>query len=251
MKDIADRLGIAPENTICTGDIVAYCGNPEETVNLIREWGCHVVMGNCEESVGYEKDDCGCGFEQGSVCARLSTNWYDHAVNQTSQDNKLWMQSLPRNINFKIETISFSVIHGGIEDISEFIFESSQMQRKTAIIRKLGCDCVVGGHCGIPFGHAADNGYWLNSGVIGMPANDGREHGWYMILESRDNQIIANWHQLDFDNQSTVANMQKAGLAAEYQHTLMDGLWPSMSVLPEQERHLQGVLLNPKPVVIY
>ncbi len=47
----SQRLGIPPGQVICTGDIVAYCGNPEETVSLVRDWGCHIVMGNCEESL--------------------------------------------------------------------------------------------------------------------------------------------------------------------------------------------------------
>ena len=30
-------------------DVVAYCAEPVETVALIRDWGCAVVMGNCED----------------------------------------------------------------------------------------------------------------------------------------------------------------------------------------------------------
>jgi predicted phosphodiesterase len=251
MKVIAEENNIAPHNTICTGDIVAYCGNPRETVQLIREWGCHVVMGNCEESVGYNKEDCGCGFEPGSVCAALSSNWYDYAVRQISQDDKQWMQALPRAIKFNVASVTFTVIHGGVEDISEFIFRSSQVRRKQQIIEKLGSDCIIGGHCGIPFGQHTNNGYWLNPGVIGMPANEGQIHGWYMLIESKDDQVIATWHKLEFDNHGTIAAMQNAGLPGEYQQTLVDGLWPSMSVLPQEERHLRGVALAPESIILH
>ena len=44
----ARRRGIAPGNIICTGDVVAYAANPEETAQLIRGAGIHVVAGNCE-----------------------------------------------------------------------------------------------------------------------------------------------------------------------------------------------------------
>ena len=33
----AAELGIQASRTICTGDVVAYCAEPEETVALIRE----------------------------------------------------------------------------------------------------------------------------------------------------------------------------------------------------------------------
>ncbi len=250
MKDIAEQKDIEPQNTICTGDIIAYCGNPEETANLIREWGCHVVMGNCEESVGYEKDDCGCGFEQGSVCATLSTNWYGHAVSQVSQDNKLWMQSLPREIFFDLGALKFAVIHGGIDNISEYIFESSAPGRKYYLTGKLGSNCVIGGHCGIPFGQSLKNRYWLNPGVVGMPANDGQTHSWYMILNLQDSRITASWHQLEFNNQDAISAMANAGLPGEYQLSLANGLWPSMSILPEYERCRQGIALNPAPLIL-
>lgn len=52
MRERAEELGIPPERTLCTGEVVAYCAQPEETVALIRDWGIAVVQGNCEESLG-------------------------------------------------------------------------------------------------------------------------------------------------------------------------------------------------------
>ena len=46
----ARELDIPAERIICTGDIVAYCAEPEQTIELIRDWGIHGVMGNCEEA---------------------------------------------------------------------------------------------------------------------------------------------------------------------------------------------------------
>ena len=247
---VANRQGISPDNVICTGDIVAYCGEPEETVNLIRNWGCHVIMGNCEESLGFDKLDCGCGFEIGSVCETLSVDWYNHAMNQVSDDNKQWMRALPRRIRFQINALNFSVIHGGIEDMSEFIFSSTDESRKISHLKTLDADCIIGGHCGLPFGQKVDNNYWLNAGVIGMPANDGTNKGWYMLLTVESKRIVATWHNLEYDNQGAVESMVRNALPDPYRHTLMNGLWPSMSVLPEYEKSLQGKELNPYPVSI-
>lgn len=74
---------------ICTGDVVAYCAEPEATVELLRRWGIHVVLGNCEESLGSGAPDCGCGFETGTVCSALSIDWYRFAVKQVGSDLKI------------------------------------------------------------------------------------------------------------------------------------------------------------------
>ena len=64
----AARRGIPPERTICTGDVVAYCAEPEETARAIADWGCHAIQGNCEQQLAEAAADCACNFESGSAC---------------------------------------------------------------------------------------------------------------------------------------------------------------------------------------
>lgn len=73
--EAADRAGVPPERTVCTGDIVAYCADPGATVSLLREAGIAVVMGNCEEALAADAADCGCGYAEGSQCDAWSAQW--------------------------------------------------------------------------------------------------------------------------------------------------------------------------------
>ena len=75
-----ERLGFPPKRTICTGDVVAYCADGAATTALVRASGIHVVMGNCEESLGAAAETCGCGFDAGSQCDALAARWYRHAL---------------------------------------------------------------------------------------------------------------------------------------------------------------------------
>src|SRR5262249_937062 len=72
----AKRLGVPFDRILCTGDIVAYCGDPLATVQAIRESGIAVVQGNCEEQLGNGADECGCGFTPGMMCHALSREWF-------------------------------------------------------------------------------------------------------------------------------------------------------------------------------
>ena len=250
MQAIASRLGIPSRNVICNGDLVAYCGNPEETVDLIREWDIHVVKGNCEESIGDRSDDCGCGFDEASVCSALSAEWYSFCNAQVSETNRKWMSQLPSKLFFEIGTLRFAVIHGSAHNISEFVFASSSNSSKQRAVDALSVDCVIGGHSGIPFGQSLEIGYWLNSGVIGMPANDSTQDGWYLLFESKGQQIQATWHRLVFDTMQASEAMRHAGLGTAYRETLVTGLWPSMDVLPEAEKRAQGSPLQLEPLLL-
>ena len=252
IREIAEKRAIPPQNVICNGDVVAYCGDPEETVQAIRNWGIHTVMGNCEESVGEQQDDCGCGFEENTVCSLLSVEWYNYVTATVSNDSRSWMRQLPRKIQFESHGIRFAVIHGGVENMSEFVFQSSSMEKKHQDALSIDTDCVIGGHCGIPFGQKIADRYWINTGVIGMPANDGSQNGWYVVLESvADGKgVKASWHRLNFDNAAAAKSMKEGKLGAAYHDALLSGLWPSMDVLPEPEKNLQGKRLQLQPLTL-
>ncbi|MGH6976038.1 MAG: metallophosphoesterase family protein, partial [Stellaceae bacterium] len=108
----AERLGIPPDRTICTGDIVAYGADAVETVAAIRDWRIHVVMGNCEESLGWAKADCGCGYAADSACAELSTVWYAYADARLGLDERRWMRDLPRRLHIRMGGRRLAVVHG-------------------------------------------------------------------------------------------------------------------------------------------
>ena len=249
----AMRLGIPPTNVICTGDIIAYAGNPVETLDAIIRSGIQVVMGNCEDSFGNGGDDCGCGFDEGSACDLLSRQWYSYADSLLTPWHRQWMRDLPGQLRFGIGGFRFAVIHGGVRDISRWIFQSTPECIKRREIGDLGwctpVDGIIGGHCGLPFVDDLGDKLWLNPGVIGMPANDGTPRTWYAVLEPEDNGLKIDLRALDYNHDTAARRMLKANLAPAYAETLTTGLWPNMDVLPEIERQQVGQPIGPETLL--
>ncbi len=236
MQTEAQRLQIPPERVICTGDIIAYCAEPVETLELIRHWGIHVVQGNCEQSLGAGAPDCGCGFDSDSSCSLLSIEWYRYASQRVSPEQQHWMAELPGQLDFQLGALRFSVVHGSTQSINEFIFPGTPQALKQARLSATAADAVVGGHCGIPFGERLERGYWLNAGVIGMPANDGTQDGWYLLLKPDRDGVEAHWARLPYEAQTSRQRMQQADLCNAYAQALTSGRWPSIDILPEADR---------------
>ncbi len=240
IRATADSLHIPPSHIVCTGDLVAYCAEPDAVVEEIRQWGIRVVMGNCEESLASRAPDCGCGFQNDTVCALLSDSWYRFSDHNISDRNRSWMSSLPREIRLQMSGHDILVVHGAPSSINRFIFASTPEQEKRQEMRDSDISIIVGGHSGIPFGQQVGDGFWLNAGVVGMPANDGSRSGWYMLLIPQRSGLKAEWRRLDYDWRKTQAAMGQAGLDSGYIQTLESGIWPSMDVLPSHERAQQG-----------
>lgn len=244
LKGHAERLGIPPSHIICTGDAVAYFAKPNETVELLREWGVNVLMGNCEESLGWVSDDCGCGFEKGSTCDLLTSSWYPYANSVLTDTNRQWMRSLKRVITFTYNDRQFTVVHGSYKKMNQFVFASTYNSLKEESLISANSDGIIAGHCGIPFTQIINDKLWHNPGVIGMPANDGTPRTWFSLWFIKDKNIVIEHRALDYNYEKTADELLLAGSANAYVDSVKSGLWPSMDVLPAKEKAQQGKSLQ-------
>lgn len=234
----AHVMAIPPSNVICTGDVVAYCGEPAATVALIREWGCHVVAGNCEEQLAAGAFDCGCGFEEGTVCDALSAEWFGFASAQIDDDARRWMANVPAVITFQHDGKRWAVIHGGAVETNKIIWSSDLWAVKAVEIdvleARLGpLDGVVCGHTGQAFSQMQNGKTWLNAGAIGMPSNDGDQSTEYAILDATLG-AAAVIRRLSYDAHAAAAAI--SGRETPYRDALVTGLWPSEDALPQSLR---------------
>ncbi len=236
----ARRRDVASSNLICTGDVVAYGANPLATLDEIAAIGAVVVAGNVEKQLAAGAADCGCGFQPGSTCARLSDGWYPYAEAAVTGAWRDWMEALPDVAVFAHEGRRYAVIHGGFSDISRFLWPSSPdvafQQDLTAIEAACGpVDGVIAGHCGLAFERVINGVAWINAGVIGLPPHDGRRSTRFVTLAADGAHI----HRLTYDPTTDIQAMINAGLTQGYERTLSSGLWPSEDVLPQTLRRRQ------------
>ena len=237
MLQRAGDLGISIGNRICTGDVVAYCARPNETLDALRGNVAACVAGNVERQLADDADDCGCGFETGSACDLLSDGWYPYAKRRVTAAHKQWMAQLPDVVLFQNRGKRCAVIHGGVTDISRFLWPSTpdaQFQAEiTALQVVVGkVDYVFAGHSGIAFVRNVAGVAWVNAGVIGMPPHDGRRDTRFALL--MDNGV--RFERLAYDADGAAQDMCTAGLMQGYDTALLSGVWPSEDVLPIEMR---------------
>lgn len=249
LRERAAELGIPASRSICTGDVVAYCAEPEETAAAVRDWGCHVVAGNCEEQLAEGAADCACGFEEGTECDRLAKGWYPFANARMSRASRAWMAGLSKTLTFDLCGLRFRVIHGSVDVINRFVF-ASQRDVIAQELERANADVVVSGHAGVPFIERVGKGIWFNPGVIGMPANDGTPGVWYGLIRADGTSISLSTHRLSYDHHGAAAAMRRSGHADGYARTLVTGLWPSLDVFPPAERAATGQKLRQRTLRI-
>jgi hypothetical protein len=240
----ARKLEISSDRILCTGDMVAYCGDPVATPQLIRNAGIVVIQGNCEEQLAAGEDSCGCGFSEGMLCDALSHEWYRFASSVLDETMRCWMDSLPHHVYVSIGGRDLAVVHGSPRQVNRFVFASTPLAEKAAELDAIAAHGVICGHCGIPFTQVLDGRLWHNAGVVGMPANDGTTSTWCSLLHADGDGIVVEHRRLHYDHQAAAARMRSVGLSHHYTNALLTGLWPSLDILPPEERASTGQALS-------
>lgn len=245
IQNFAHQENIKASNIINTGDIVGYCANPELCLQEIKKWGIHNIAGNVELNLKDGEMDCGCNFDEGSRCDTFSKQWYPFAQSKVSPDSLQFIEQIPEFLRFRYAGKNCLVLHGGVEDTSQFIFKSTQLEIKREIFEKTNAELIIAGHAGIPFYQKVGPYSWLNPGVIGMPANDGNPNVWYAILDDSSG-IKSSILPLQYDYEGASQKMSENPLPQSYAETLKTGIWDNVEILPQTERLQQGVPITPQ-----
>lgn len=237
------------EAVYCLGDLGAFGPNPEKVRPLLAQGpggGVLSIQGNYEESLATGAEDCNCGYTdpRDNHFAEIS---YRYTAENTSDEFKAWMGALPKRRRVLLaqdgEDRELLLVHGSPRRVNEFLFESATPERFLEVLldqeRADGLLCTHTGlhwHRRLPSGRDA-----VNVGVIGRPANDGRQNVWYALLGAETHgdggAPTVELVPLEYDHQGLAAEMRAERLPEEFVETVETGWWTTcLEVLPAKER---------------
>ncbi len=179
----------APDAVYCLGDLVGYGARPNETIALIRERDIQTIIGNYDDGVGFDRDDCGCAYKDPDEEARgqQSLFWTRRV---TTPDNKAFLRSLLPEIRFEAEGVRFRLVHGSPRRMNEYLFEDRDPRSLERIARAADCDVLVFGHTHKPWVKEIAGVLMVNDGSAGKP-KDGDPRAAWALFDLRAGQPVA------------------------------------------------------------
>ncbi len=245
----AARRSIPESRIIHTGDVIAYCGDPEACAGRLRGAGILAIKGNVEEQIGRNALDCACGFDEGSMCQTMAVEWYAFANSEVSGDTRQWCARLPDHLTFAMSGRTFKVVHGSVDQVNRFMFASLEDDVFQSELAIAGTDAVIAGHTGLPFTRHFGRQIWHNTGALGLPANDGTPRVWFSVLTPMIHGVRFEHVALDYDHRGAAQAMRRNNLSPAYADTLESGVWPSLDILPSAEKQRVGQKIETRSTV--
>lgn len=219
-KVIEEIDGMSINCTICTGDLVGYGPRPNEVIDLLRERKIPVILGNYDEGVGFERDDCGCAYitEEEIKDGRISLNWTKKRV--TSR-NKAFLRSLPRSIEKEYSGLKLLFVHGSPRRINEYLFQDRPERSLRRMLLPLDIDVLVFGHTHIPYHRIVNNIHMVDAGSVGKP-KDGDPRACFAILDISE-KIEVRFQRVSYDVGRVVNEIREEGLPEAFAQALVKG----------------------------
>jgi diadenosine tetraphosphatase ApaH/serine/threonine PP2A family protein phosphatase len=235
LDDIARR---GADATYFLGDLGAFGPYPDRVPELLIERGIPGIQGNYEQSLSSGATDCNCGYTdpRDNEYAQIS---YDYTAENTSEDYKRWMGTLPANIRLDVGSLRVLLSHGSPRKINEFLWRSTSPDAfLNRMCDQFATDVVVCTHSGLHWHkQIGPKRHVLNAGVIGRPANDGRRNVWYAMLTVDGGDATAEFIPIEYDHERLAREMRAERLPEEFVQTIESGWWTTcLEVLPPKER---------------
>lgn len=209
---LADIAGQRPDTVYCLGDLVGYGASPNEVVARVQAEGMPTIMGNYDDGVGFDRDECGCAYRDPAEAARgqRSLRW---TQGHTTAETKAFLRTLVPELRFDADGRRMLLVHGSPRRINEYLFEDRPLSSFQRLAASSNADVIAFGHTHRPYVKDVDNVLFLNVGSVGKP-KDGDWRACYALLDTAS--LTATFRRVEYDVASAAAAIRATELPVEF-----------------------------------
>lgn len=217
LGDIARR---DVDATYCLGDLVGYAPFPNEVTERIRLERIPTIIGNYDDGVGFDRDECGCAYREADerVRGQQSLEW---TKARTTPENKAFLRGLRPEIRIESDRKRVLFVHGSPRRMNEYLFEDRPDSSFERLAASSNADLIVFGHTHKPYTKRIGSVWFVNVGSVGKP-KDGNWRACYAILDVAADPP-ASFIRVPYDVEAVARAIRASDLPHEFAASLETG----------------------------
>ncbi len=217
-----DMAGYPDLPRYCLGDLVGYGTSPNEVVAFIREHTIPTIMGNYDQGVGQDSDDCGCAYRtpEAKALGERSIAWSNI---HTTPDNKAYLRTLVEKIDLPLGDLRVSLVHGSPRRVNEYLYEDRPASSLERLLDLANADVLVCGHTHLPYHRILPSGrHVVNAGSVGKP-KDGDPRAGYVVLSADGTTLHVKFVRVPYDVEAAATAIEQSAMPSEFATMLRTG----------------------------
>ena len=210
---LADCRAQGVTDYMCTGDVVGYNARPHECLQIVRDLGCPVVMGNHDHYVSSRQN-----LADFNPNAAAVIEW---TRKQLTVEEMLFLRNLP----FVQTKTGVTLVHATMDNPGGFGYVFDHLQAEAHFSHQVTPLCFHG-HTHCPMIYEKQMGavyridaqdfkmpigrkYFINVGSVGQP-RDGDPRAAYVLYNPKERTV--HFRRLEYDIAAAQAKIREAGL---------------------------------------
>lgn len=215
-----DQRGLT--DLFCLGDLVGYGTFPNEVIAAIREREIPTLMGNYDQGVGHDSDDCGCAYKTAAAQA-LGARSIAWSNAHTTAVNKAYLRGLVANMPLRLGDLKVLLVHGSPRRVNEYLYEDRPEASLERLLDRAAADVLVCGHTHLPYHRTLASGrHVINAGSVGKP-KDNDPRACYVILAAQGEALTAEFVRVPYDVEKAARAIEATDMPDEFAQMLRHG----------------------------
>ncbi len=203
------------------GDIGGYAPFVNEVAEFLAEHNIEGVQGNYDETVGKDKEHCGCRHEN-EMQAEMMGLGFNWTKKRATQKTKEYLLSLPFRITFTCEDVNIALFHATPTKNNLYWTEDRDNGFFLRMAAKADADVMVYGHTHKPYRKDIGGKVFINAGSVGKP-RDGDSRACIVLLEIKGRTVASEFLRLPYDVERVASAIVKNGLPGYFADMLREG----------------------------
>lgn len=209
------------DQTYCLGDLVGYGPYPNQVIKLIKENEIETIMGNYDQGVGFELDDCGCAYKTKEE-QELGNESLEWTKKEVTKENKEFLKSLKENIKLEIEGKKLLLVHGSPRKINQYLFFNHPERSLKRMFEQFDMDIMVTGHTHLPYIKMIGDKLLINDGSVGKQKayskgqKEFTREAKYLILNIEKGNVGAELRSIRYDFEEIADEINKSDLPDQF-----------------------------------
>jgi putative phosphoesterase len=206
----------------CLGDLVGYGTFPNEVIAAVCQRNVPTLMGNYDQGVGHDSDDCGCAYtsKEAEALGKRSIAWTNK---NTTDENKKYLRQLVNHIPLQLGGLRVLLVHGSPRKINEYLYEDRPDATMERLLDLAEADVLVCGHTHKPYHRILPSGrHVINAGSVGKP-KDKNPAACYVVLDATGNDLSVEFRRVPYDIERAAQAIEASEMPDEFAQMLRSG----------------------------
>lgn len=211
---------LKPDKVYHLGDLGGYSPFVNEVVDFLSEHTIEGVQGNYDETVAYDREHCGCKYED-PVQEEMANKTFEWTKKHVSPETKEYLRTLPYSISFIAEGKKILLFHATPSKNNLYWFEDRPDKFFREMAEKTDADVMIYGHTHKPYRKDFSGKVFVNAGSVGKP-KDGDPRACVTLLTITTDKVDVEFLRVPYDVKKTADAIVARGLPGYFADRLKE-----------------------------